>query len=148
MRKALHLVRRTWLSLVDRRLRPGDIDFVRSVLTDREFSVWSEMGDIDRRHSVRVLHRFDHRLGDATRDERAAVLLHDVGKTIARLGTLRRIGATLGLDRSERGRLYRRHEELGVELLVAAGVQQAVVTCLRGEARAEVRAAFSWADDE
>lgn len=121
---------------------------MRGVLTDSEFSVWSEMGDIDRRHSVRVLQRFDRRLGDATRDERAAVLLHDVGKMSARLGTLRRIGATIGLDRSERGRLYRHHGEIGVELLVAAGVQDAVVACLRGEARADVRAAFSWADDE
>lgn len=148
MSSVVHLCRRTWLSLSDGRLRAGDVDEVRSVLVDNEFRLWNQMAEVDRRHSVRVLRRFNERLGDATRDERAAVLLHDVGKSAAPIGTLRRILVTSGIDRSDTGRRYRRHEVLGIEMLVSAGVDPAVVGCLRGDCRKEFLDAFGSADDE
>ena len=143
-----HLVRRTWLSLVDRRVLPEDRVVVRSVLTDKERELWERMSHVDQRHSVRVLRRFDARLTDARRDERAAVLLHDVGKSESNLGTFRRILATAGVDRSNRARSYRRHEELGREMLSNAGVDSVVIRNLQGEARQQFAVAFKAADDE
>lgn len=106
------------------------------------------MVEVDRRHSVRVLRRFDERLDTATRDERAAVLLHDIGKSAVRIGTLRRILVTAGIDRTTAGLRYRQHEEIGLEMVVRAGVEQEVVRCLRGQGRHAFVAAFDSADDE
>ena len=148
MSKICHLVRRTWLSLVDRRVLPEDRELARSVLTDKERELWERMSHVDQRHSVRVLRRFAVRLTDARRDERAAVLLHDVGKSESKLGTFRRILATAGVDRSSRARSYRRHEDLGREMLSNAGVDSVVIQNLQGEARQQFVAAFTAADDE
>lgn len=125
-----------------------DKELVRCVLTDTERELWERMSKVDQRHSLRVLRRFDSRLTDALRDERAAVLLHDVGKSASNLGTFRRILATIGIDRSWRARSYRRHEELGREMLSNAGVDAVVIGVLDGQAREQFAAAFKAADDE
>lgn len=50
----------------------------------------------DRRHGVQVARRVERALGDeASRAVLAAALLHDVGKTVAGLGTYGRVVATL-----------------------------------------------------
>ena len=144
----LHLARRTWLSIVDRRCSETDIVMVRRILDSNELSLWEGMQAVDQRHSVRVLERFENLLPSATRAERAAVLLHDVGKSVSRVGTVARIGATLGVLRSHRASRYRNHERLGVELAAASGVNEDVLEVMRGHSRAEFMRAFADADDE
>lgn len=143
-----HLVRRTWLSFVDNRASAHDVSVVRQVLTDPEFALWTKMQAVDQRHSVRVFECFQRDLADATRDESAAVLLHDVGKSVAMLGTFSRIAATLGLLRGARARSYRRHEAIGIELAREAGVGSTVISLLSGVGRKEFFVSFAHADDE
>lgn len=121
---------------------------VRGILDSNELSLWERMQPVDQRHSVRVLERFEELLPSATRAERAAVLLHDVGKSASRLGTLARIGATLGVLRSHRALQYRSHERLGLELATTSGVNGEVLELMRGHARTEFVSAFARADDE
>ncbi len=143
-----HLARRTWLSIVDRRCSEPDLVMVRGILDSNELSLWERMQSVDQRHSVRVLKRFEEFLPSATRAERAVVLLHDVGKSVSRLGILARIGATLGVLRSHRALQYRNHERLGVELASGSGVNGDVLEKMRGHSRAEFMSAFARADDE
>jgi hypothetical protein len=143
-----HLARRTWLSIVDRRCSDTDLVMVRRILDSNELSLWERMQPVDQRHSVRVLERFGKLLPNATRAERAAVLLHDVGKSVSRLGTFARIGATLGVLRSHRASQYRSHEPLGLELATTSGVNGEVLELMRGHARTEFMSAFARADDE
>ena len=143
-----HLARRTWLSIFDRQSSEPDLVMVRGILDSNELSLWERMQSVDQRHSVRVLERFEELLPSATRAERAAVLLHDVGKSASRLGTLARIGATLGVLRSHRALQYRSHERLGLELATTSGVNGEVLELMRGHARTEFVSAFARADDE
>lgn len=63
------------------------------------------------------MRRFDTYVPEASRDERAAALLHDVGKCESSLGWWGRILATLFGARTKQCGVYLRHEEIGVELL-------------------------------
>ncbi|MFV0258023.1 MAG: hypothetical protein ACK5PP_06205 [Acidimicrobiales bacterium] len=124
---------------------PNEFDetWARSQLTPGEQAVWAAMSNPDRRHAIEVARRAVVSLGDrADRPVVAAALLHDSGKTVSRLGTFARVGATLlwavtDDDRAEQwadgpadsmpGRLrrrlgqYRRHPEIGARLLADAG---------------------------
>lgn len=88
-----------------------------SVLLPDEFNLWSRMQGRDQRHSLEVLRRFDGLQPNASRDERAAALLHDVGKCESTLGWWGRIFATLLGPRTTAFRTYLNHEEIGLQLL-------------------------------
>ena len=143
-----HLVRRTWLSITDSTVSDADIDVVSQVLEPLEREVWDRMQSVDQRHSVRVLSRFRDALPNASRSECAAVLLHDVGKSVSRLGTIGRIAATMGVLRTRRAAHYRDHERLGVDLVRAQGIDDDVIAAMSGRGRAEFDRAFTLADDE
>ena len=101
----------------------------------------------DRRHGVAVARRVQAALGeDATTVVLVAALLHDVGKTVADLGTYGRVIATLsaavaGEDTARlwaRGRgltrrvgLYIEYPTLGVDLLELAGSDPLVIAWSR-----------------
>lgn len=142
-----HLTRRFVTSL-----RPGgpcstDREWVASVLSDAELGLWQQMSGPDRRHSVGVARRVERSLGhEAAPEVLAAALLHDVGKTVARLRTYGRVIATLSAavaghetahswSRSRgfvrRVGLYLRHPELGGDLLAMAGSHQLTVAWAR-----------------
>ncbi len=87
------------------------------MLTDAEYALWSGMQGRDQRHSLEVLMRFDELLPDASRTQRAAALLHDVGKTASGLGWTMRVVATLVGPRGHRFALYHDHERIGAEML-------------------------------
>jgi hypothetical protein len=107
------------------------------------------MSGPDRRHAVAVARRTAELLGgeaEAGRPVLAAALLHDVGKVAAGLGTWRRVPATLlgrGADRQRalalsnsrgfrrRVGLYRRHGELGGDMLALAGSDPLTVAWAR-----------------
>ena len=94
-----------------------DIAVVSQVLNIAEFAVWSDMQHRDQRHSIVVLRRFDVMAHTAVTTERAAALLHDVGKNISNLGFFSRVIATLVGPRGQRFLDYHDHERLGAELL-------------------------------
>ena len=94
-----------------------DIAVVSQVLNIAEFAVWSDMQYRDQRHSIVVLRRFDVMAHTAVTTERAAALLHDVGKNISNLGFFSRVIATLVGPRGQRFLDYHDHERLGAELL-------------------------------
>jgi len=71
----------------------------------------------DQRHSIVVLRRFDVMAITAVTAERAAALLHDVGKKISNLGFSLRVIATVVGSRGQRFIAYHDHERLGAELL-------------------------------
>jgi hypothetical protein len=133
----LHLVRRFFASVIPVGPSRADDAWARSHLSEAEVGLWRGMSRVDRRHSARVARRVAADLGDrATEPVLAAALLHDVGKTVAGLGTYGRVVATLserfaGPGTAEawsqsrgftrRVGLYLRYPELGVDLLQMAG---------------------------
>jgi hypothetical protein len=133
-------------------LRPGgppaaDDAWVVALLDPDEVRLWRRMSGADRRHAVGVARRVDAALaGGASRPLLAAALLHDVGKVDSGLGPLRRAAATTaelawghGAARRWRerggpvGRMgrYLCHDEIGADLLVAAGSHRLVVAWAR-----------------
>lgn len=118
-----------------------------SVLSGPELELWQQMSGPDRRHSVGVARRVERSLGhEAGKEVLAAALLHDVGKTVARLRTYGRVVATVSAavaghemayswSRSRgfvrRVGLYLRHPELGGDLLALAGSDPLTVAWTR-----------------
>ena len=143
-----HLIRRTWLSITDSRSTEADLEVAKEILNVRELELWERMQSVDQRHSVRVFSRFRSRLPDSTREECAAVLLHDVGKSVARLGTLARIGATIGILRTRRAERYRDHEAIGLDLAIAQNLDEQVIAAMSGRGRGVFIHAFHLADNE
>ena len=127
-----HLVRRALTSLPNRPVGAHGKRAARAVLLDAEFELWSSMEPRDQRHSLQVLSRFDATVPGASRPERAAALLHDVGKQVAGLGTLGRVLATVVGPHGARFRDYHAHERLGAELLLAAGSDEVTIRTLGG----------------
>jgi hypothetical protein len=127
--KLLHLGRRFFRSLSRREPPATDEAWVRSLLNDGEHALWTRMPAADRRHAVGVARTVPPELVPAA-------LLHDVGKITSGLGTFGRVGATvLGWVGRERWRgrvgAYLRHDELGADLLRAAGSADITVAWAR-----------------
>jgi hypothetical protein len=116
------------------------------VLNTAEFAAWSEMQHRDQRHSVVVLRRFDALLPTAVRAERAAALLHDVGKNISGLGFLPRVMATIIGARGQRFADYHNHEKLGAELMRSVSDPR-TVALIGGIADDDVALLLQAADD-
>ena len=147
MGRILHLVRRFWFSLWPVGPTVDEDGWARSLLSAREEQLWDRMSRQDRRHAVAVARRVEAQLGaEATDTVLVAALLHDVGKTVADLGTFGRVIATLsaavaGEDMARlwaRGRgltrrvgLYVDYPTLGVDLLELAGSDPMVVAWSR-----------------
>lgn len=115
--KISHLSKRALSSLSQTPVSSLDVAMVLEILNDSEFQVWTEMQHRDQRHSIVVLRRFDSLLPTAVRAERAAALLHDVGKNISDLGFLSRVVATIVGPRGQRFADYHNHEKLGADLI-------------------------------
>jgi len=130
----VHLARRFFTSLRSTPPPAADDAWAETLLLPAETVLWRGMSGADRRHAVRVGRSAVILLGGSSGVDRAVVaaaLLHDVGKTEARLGTVRRAAVTaaalvFGADRmaalgGRRSSQYLRHAELGASLLAAAG---------------------------
>jgi hypothetical protein len=112
-----------------------------------EVVLWRRMSGADRRHAVGVARRTEQELGPrATRAVLAAALLHDVGKVDSGFGPVRRAGATVarmvwGQAAAERWRSrsgpvgrtgrYLSHDQIGADMLAAAGSDGLTVTWAR-----------------
>lgn len=143
----LHRARRFFASLWPGGPRAADARWAEAQLLPGELDLWRTMSGADRRHAVGVARRVERALGgEATRPVLAAALLHDVGKTVAGLGTYGRVIATLSgafTDSSThqlwvRGRgftrkvgLYLTYPPLGADLLAMAGSDELTVAWAR-----------------
>lgn len=114
---ASHLCRRAVGSLRNNPVTVGDMQTAEASLLPGEFALWCRMQNRDQRHSLQVLGRFLQIRPQASRDERAAALLHDVGKAFSTLGWWGRIVATLVGPRTAAFGVYLDHERLGIEAL-------------------------------
>ncbi|NND75532.1 MAG: hypothetical protein HKN44_11060 [Ilumatobacter sp.] len=110
-------------------------------LTRRERTLWIQLGNQDRRHSVAVAQRFAAARPRAGRAEIAGAILHDVGKIECGLGTFGRVVATLVGPRTDRFRAYFQHEAIGARMAAAVGSDPVTVELIdgRGPAAAELR---------
>ncbi|HEY2333254.1 MAG TPA: HD domain-containing protein [Acidimicrobiales bacterium] len=134
----LHLARRFTGSLRPGGPAPGDERWVADQLDARELALWDRLSAPDRRHAVTVARATVAALGPETpRPVVAAALLHDVGKLDSHLRTPARVVATLsamvvGRERVP-GRMgsYLHHDEIGADMLAAAGSDPLVVTWAR-----------------
>jgi hypothetical protein len=145
MSRPRHLAGRFFGSLSTKALAAGDEAWVRLALTAEELPVWLRLGPADRAESVAVGHAVVSELGpDGDPRWVAAALLHDVGKADARLGPVRRAGATVIAAVASHGRartwsnrvgIYVNHDELGAERLAAAGARPETVAWARAHHR-------------
>lgn len=142
-----HLTRRFLRSLDPR--PPSDVDLleVRAILSPSEFELWSSLPSHDRRHSLDVLRRFDSMVPDANAPERAAALLHDVGKVSSSLGRIARVAATIVGPRGRRFREYHDHERIGADLLHRSGSDTRTVGLVSGVVDDPVGRALRAADE-
>lgn len=145
-----HRARRFARTLVARRPGEDDLTWVAEHLSDREMRLFERMPTVDRAHSIEVARSVDAHLGEVglesgSEEARwviAAALTHDVGKTVAGLGTYGRVVATLsgavggasmarvwadkrGMTR--RVGLYLQYPTLGADLLGVAGSDERVI---------------------
>lgn len=161
MTRGLHLARRFFGSLSPAPPPPDDEAWALAHLNPGEGDLWRRMANPDRRHAVAVARAVAADLGPAVgREVVAAALLHDVGKVVSGFGTFRRVGATVvweGLERARPDReraarwatadhaglrrlgQYRRHPELGAELLAAARAHELTVAWAREHHRRPAR---------
>lgn len=121
-----HLARRAVTSFSNSEPNEVDLARVAEILSSAEFDLWQLMQGRDKRHSIEVLCRFDELCPEATTEERAAALLHDVGKSACDLGWFGRIVATLVGPRSPRLRTYLDHESIGVQMLTGVSQQRTI----------------------
>jgi len=141
-----HLVKRALSSLSRRPPSPHDVSIVSEVLNTAEFAVWSEMQYRDQRHSIVVLSRFDALVPGAATAERAAALLHDVGKNVSGIGFMLRIVATVVGPRGRRFSEYHNHERLGADLMRSISDPR-TVALIGGSTNDEVSRLLQAADD-
>jgi hypothetical protein len=127
-----HLAKRAVTSFRNHPVNDEQLGISRAVLLPNEFSLWTRMQNRDQRHSLQVLSRFDVLFSHATRDERAAALLHDVGKCESTLGWCGRVMATLVGPRRPSFRVYLNHEETGLNLLRGVSSERTVAVLVGG----------------
>ncbi|MEI7966235.1 MAG: hypothetical protein WCH94_01430 [Actinomycetota bacterium] len=147
MIKIAHLAKRFVLNLVPSQVHEIERQWVHSVLSQDESALWNNMMVQDRRHSVMVGRRFVKHRPTATQSEIAGALLHDVGKSVARLGTFARVIATLVGPRTNRFRQYHDHESIGATMLRSVGSNELTISMVGGSCVGELRQALSRADD-
>jgi hypothetical protein len=142
-RRAKHLATRYIASVRARSLDDATLAGVAGALEPGEQRVWDGMGRADRAEAVAVVRAFDAACTDAEPSWRAAALLHDAGKQVSGYGTFGRVVATVLAavagtsrvrgwadgSRSLRARMgrYAAHDDLGAEMLRAAGARSEVV---------------------
>ena len=143
MTQLLHLMKRAFSSISN--ADPADISTARSILNDAEFELWQSMQGRDKTHSLMVLHRFEQLCPSASQEEKAAGLLHDVGKTFADLGWVGRVVATIVGPRGFRFHVYHDHENLGGQLLEGISSDR-TIALVSGSASDDVMTALQAAD--
>ncbi|MEY3618971.1 MAG: hypothetical protein RL726_1669 [Actinomycetota bacterium] len=146
-RRLAHLVRRWWGSLSSSAPAPVDVDWAHANLLVGERFVFDAMSIHDRRHAISVARRFVGLRPDSPRDDVAAALLHDVGKSRSDLSTTLRVLATVVGPRTRRFRDYHDHEAIGLDMCRRAGSTERTLSLLDGRGESDVIDALRRADD-
>ena len=89
--------------------------YLNELLDENLIILFWRLSKEDRAHSLEVLNRMKAITHDKSMYELA--LLHDIGKACSDIGWLGRIFAELGINKSNNARMYKNHEELGIDLL-------------------------------
>jgi hypothetical protein len=122
-----HLVHRFFGFLSARPLGPREQMDVSSVLPVPLHGLFYAQSPEDQRHAYEVASR----VGDRP-DLVVAALMHDVGKSVTRLGAISRSAATAwgwtGLPVWGRWRTYLRHGSIGASMLADAGAPTLAIT--------------------
>ena len=147
MNHLVHLVKRLITSLVRRDVSEAELNMVRSKLSASEYVLWVQFASADQRHSVLVASRFTALRPEASDNEIAGVLLHDIGKIRSNLSTLQRVVATVVGPRTRRFALYHQHEEIGADMLRQLGSHTEVIAIVNQTCNADAAAAFCAADN-
>ena len=129
----VHLAKRYVRSLSKAPPSAEDEAWAMTWMTAAEAHLWSRMAVQDRRHSIDVARRFQELRPEATREEMAGALLHDVGKLQSGLRTSGRVLATIVGPRTDRFREYHEHEAIGADLAAAANAAPETVALIRGD---------------
>ncbi len=140
MASLAHLATRFFGSLHPGPAEAEDLAWARGQLSDGEWLLFERMSNPDQRHAIDVARAVVAELPDAEPEIVAAAFLHDVGKVESGFGTPARVVATVfwavapdrladeWLDAASPLRAlaqYRRHPELGEQLLLDAGAHPA-----------------------
>jgi putative nucleotidyltransferase with HDIG domain len=146
--KVGHLTRGFFGALRAREPDTPDRLWVETLLTEPELACWQGMSRADKAESIAVARAAARDLGrDADSRWLAAALLHDVGKTDARLGPVRRAGATVIGAVVSHGRarrwpnrvgLYISHDDRGASRLREAGARPEVTAWSAAHHRPEM----------
>ena len=147
MKHLAHLMKRFVSAWSRNDVTEEELNMVRSTLSASEFNLWNQFSIADRRHSVQVAQRFAVLLPEASREHRAGVLLHDIGKVQSNLSTLMRVSATVVGPRTLRFAMDHQHEAIGIPIRRAAGSHADVIAVLNQTCNSEVAAAFRSADN-
>ncbi|MEO8363675.1 MAG: hypothetical protein ABI570_04740 [Ilumatobacteraceae bacterium] len=142
----LHLVKRFFGSLVATPLNESESAWVEQVLYTKEFALWRSQAVTDQRHSYSIAKRFVSLRAQATRDEIAGALLHDIGKVDAHLGTIARVFATVLPLPTQRFIGYRHHQENGAKLLKTIGCSEITIALVNGYPDSEALQVLKRAD--
>jgi hypothetical protein len=144
------------------RLTAVDIAEANSHLSPTGQALFAMLSPMDQRHSLAVL-RDLRRVGYTSPILLEAALLHDIGKTVARITIwhrvlfvlINRLSPSL-LRKLANGRVKRgwrwslyillHHEEMGAELAAAAGCTTEVVDLIAGRGDKALQSALVWAD--
>lgn len=145
-RRVQHLATRYFGSLRARTLDDATVAWVATTLEPGEQRVWDGMGRADRAEGVAVARAFETTgagTGPRASEWLAAALLHDAGKRVSGFGTFGRVVATVVTAGAGRTRVrawadraggrrarvgcYAAHDDLGADLLRAAGARPGVV---------------------
>lgn len=127
-----HLIARFVTSLPATPPSVADESWADDHLTTGERSLWVQLSNQDRRHSIAVAQRFVGYRPDATVAEVAGALLHDVGKIECQLGTFGRVAGTVVGPRGKRFAAYHDHEAIGAEMAADVGSDVVTVELIAG----------------
>jgi hypothetical protein len=142
-----HLVKRFFGSLSTSPLDDVEQAWVKDILTVREQELWSTQAIVDQRHSYDIGRRFVIVRPQASRDEIAGALLHDVGKIDAGLGIVARVIATALPLPTTRFSAYRHHQQRGADMLRVIGCSEQTIALVAGHPDSDALHALSQADD-
>jgi hypothetical protein len=140
---------------------PPDLGSSAGLLGPSQHALFRTMAPVDQEHCLRVVAALAEH-GDASPDLLRAALVHDAGKSTARIAVWERVAhvlmlrfspALIGRIGSPHGGLghglyvLAHHAEIGARLAAAAGFSPAVVALVRGDGDPALQSALRRADD-
>lgn len=142
-----HLVKRFLSSLCAKPLTAIERAWVGDVLSVREHDLWRTQAFVDRRHSYDIARRFVVIRPQASRDEIAGALLHDIGKIDADLGIVARVIATVLPLSTPRFSAYHHHQQRGAQMLALIGCSEITISLVAGHPDSDALRALHQADN-